>query len=92
MGVDAETLTEPVLLRSRRPGDRFRPYGMGGHSVKVSELMINLKIPAAWRARVPLLVIGDKVAWVCGYRMAEGFTVEAGTQRVAAFRFERKTY
>ncbi len=89
--VDADTLTGPVLLRSRRPGDRFRPYGMGGHSVKVSELMINLKIPAAWRARMPLLVIGNEIAWVCGYRMAEGYTVEAGTRRVAAFRFGRTT-
>ena len=87
--IDADTLTEPVWLRSRRPGDRFRPYGMGGHSMKVSELMINLKIPAMWRACVPLLVIGNEIAWICGYRMAEGFTVEAGTRRVAAFHFGR---
>lgn len=86
---DADALAEPIQLRTRRPGDRFAPYGMEGHSVKVSELMINLKIPAAWRDDVPLLVAGGEVAWVCGRRIAEGVTVKAGTSLVMRFRFER---
>lgn len=86
---DAEALAGPVQLRTRRPGDRFAPHGMEGHSVKVSELMINLKIREAWRDHVPLLVAGGEVAWVCGHRIAEGFTVEPGTTQVTRFRFER---
>jgi tRNA(Ile)-lysidine synthase len=87
--LDADALAEPVQLRTRLPGDRFAPYGMEGHSVKVSELMINLKIPAAWRGNVPLVVAGGEVAWVCGRRIAEGVSVEAETRQVARFRFER---
>ena len=90
--LDADALAEPVQLRTRRPGDRFAPHGMEGHSVKVSELMINLKIPAAWRNNVPLLVAGSEVAWVCGRRVAEDVTVEAKTRQVARFRFERTSY
>lgn len=86
---DADALAEPIRLRTRRPGDRFRPHGMEGHSVKVSELMINLKIPEAWRDHVPLLVAGGQVAWVCGRRIAEHVTVKPETTRVARFRFER---
>ncbi len=86
---DADAVTHPIELRPRRRGDRFRPHGMGGHSVKVSELMINLKIPRAWRDNIPLLLAGGEVVWVCGYRIAEDVTVERGTRRVATFRFER---
>jgi tRNA(Ile)-lysidine synthase len=90
--LDAETLVEPVQLRTRLPSDRFAPHGMEGHSVKMSELMINLKIPAAWRDNVPLLVAGGEVAWVCGRRIAEDVTVEAETRQVARFRFERTSH
>lgn len=87
--LDADALHGPVQLRPRRRGDRFRPHGMDGHSVKVSELMINLKIPHACRDHIPLLVAGGEVVWVCGYRIANNVTVEPGTRRVATFRFER---
>jgi tRNA(Ile)-lysidine synthase len=86
--LDAEALTEPILLRPRRRGDRFRPHGMGGHTVQVSELMINLKLPQAWRDHVPLLVAGGQVVWICGHRIAHGAAVGPRTERVARFQFQ----
>jgi len=86
---DADALTDPLVLRPRRRGDRFRPQGMGGHSVKLSAFMINLKIPRAWRDHVPLLVASDEIVWVCGRRIAEDVTVGPETRRVARLRFER---
>ena len=88
--LDAEALTQPVLLRPRLPGDRFRPQGMDGHSAKVSDLMVNLKIPRVWRDHVPLLVAGDNVVWLCGHRIAQGVVVEPRTRRVARFQFKRE--
>ena len=90
--LDIDALADPVQLRTRRPGDQFAPHGMEGHSVKLSELMINLKIPAAWRDDVPLLVAGGEVVWVCGRRVAEDVTVDAETRQVARFRFERTSH
>jgi tRNA(Ile)-lysidine synthase len=84
---DADTLAEPLALRPRRPGDRFRPQGMEGHSVKLSAFMINLKIPRAWRDHVPLLVAGDEIVWVCGQRIGEEVAVGSGTRRVVRLRF-----
>ncbi|MBU0702599.1 MAG: tRNA lysidine(34) synthetase TilS [Chloroflexi bacterium] len=86
---DADVLTGPLALRARRPGERFRPQGMDGRSVKLSAFMINLKIPRAWRDRVPLLVAGDEIAWVCGRRIGEEFAVGPETQRVARLLFEQ---
>ncbi len=89
---DADRLCGSLVLRTRRRGDRFRPQGMAGHSVKLSAFLINLKVPRAWRDRVPLLVAGDEIAWVCGRRVGEGFAVGPGTRRVAWLWFERVSF
>ena len=86
---DLNALAGMLVLRPRRQGDRFRPQGMGGQRAKVSAFMTNVKIPLAWRDRVPLLVADDEVIWVCGRRLGEGVTVGAETQRVARLWFER---
>ncbi len=86
---DADTFAGPLVLRPRRRGDRFQPQGMGGHSVKLSAFMTNLKIPRAWRDHVPLLAAGDRVVWVCGRRLGAGVTVRPETRRVAILRFGR---
>jgi len=86
---DLERLAQPVLIRSRQPGDVFRPRGLGGHRTKVSSLMINRKIPREVRDNVPLLTAGDRIVWICGYHAAEGAGVHEGTRRVARLRFQR---
>lgn len=50
-------------LRTRRPGDRFRPRGLGGHSQKLGDTFNAMRVPVAWRDRVPLLVVADAIAW-----------------------------
>ena len=87
--LDADALTGPLVLRTRRRGERFRPQGMEGHRVKVSAFMTNLKLPQAWRDQVPLLVAGDEIAWVCGRRIGDKFAVGDETRRVARLRFTR---
>jgi tRNA(Ile)-lysidine synthase len=88
---DLEKLGKPLALRSRRPGDRFRPQGMQGHSCKLSAFMINEKIPQPWRAHVPLLEADGEIVWVCGYRTADGVTVGPDTGTVLRLRFTRLT-
>ncbi|MCX7681977.1 MAG: tRNA lysidine(34) synthetase TilS [Anaerolineae bacterium] len=85
--LDAETIVGSLALRTRRPGDRFRPQGMGGHSVKLSAFLINLKEPRPQRDRLPLLVDGAKIVWVCGRRIAEEVAVRPQTRSVVMLRF-----
>jgi tRNA(Ile)-lysidine synthetase-like protein len=78
---DADLLTEPLVLRTRRPGDRFFPLGLGG-TQKVSVFMINEKIPAEWRDHLPFLVMADQIVWVCGWRVDQRFAVRPDTSRI----------
>jgi len=87
--LDEDTLPLPLVLRPRRRGERLKPLGMDGHTVRLSSLMINLKIPAAWRDRVPLLAASDQVVWVCGRRIAHGFAVRPNSRRIVRLSFER---
>jgi tRNA(Ile)-lysidine synthase len=52
-----------LWLRTRQPGDRFLPRGLGGRSQKLADTLINMRVPSAWRNRVPLLIVDDRVAW-----------------------------
>lgn len=87
---DAGALRGPLVLRTRRPGDRFHPMGAGGGK-KLAEFQIDRKVPARLRERLPLLVCGDRIAWVCGWRVDERFAVRPATEAVVVARFERAT-
>jgi tRNA(Ile)-lysidine synthase len=52
-----------LALRTRQAGDRFRPRGLGGHSQKLADTLIAMRVPAPWRERVPLLTVNGVIAW-----------------------------
>jgi tRNA(Ile)-lysidine synthase len=87
--LDADVVGNEPILRTRQPGDRFCPFGLGGHSQKVTAFMINEKIPRAWRNHIPLLVSKGEIWWVCGYRPDERASIRHNTGRVLSIRFER---
>jgi tRNA(Ile)-lysidine synthase len=78
-----------LVVRPRHPGDRFQPLGMGGHSMKISEFMINLKIPKRARERWPLVCLNDEVAWIPGLRLAQNYRVTESTRKVVYLVLER---
>jgi len=51
-----------VRLRGRKRGDRFSPLGMDGKHKSVAAWMVDHKIPANVRDRVPIITINDKIA------------------------------
>jgi tRNA(Ile)-lysidine synthase len=83
----ADALRSPLTVRTRRPGDRFRPLGLGGHSLKLSDFMINTGLPRRARRGWPLVLSGDEIAWVPGYRLAEPFAVQPGTRRLVRLTY-----
>ena len=59
-----------LWVRSRRPGDRFRPLGMS-RAKKLQDFMVDARVPRPARDRVPLVVSPDGIAWVAGWRIAD---------------------
>lgn len=70
VAVDLSRAPFPWILRSHRPGDRFRPAG--GRSKKVSDLWIDAKVPREQRAALAVLADAQgQVFWVEGLREGE---------------------
>lgn len=57
-------LTARLGLRTFRPGDRFHPQGLKGHSQKLSDTLTNLKVRVVWRDRIPLLTVDEQIVWL----------------------------
>jgi tRNA(Ile)-lysidine synthase len=87
--LDLEAVDNQLWLRTRRPGDRFQPLGMGGHTVKLSDFLTNEKVPRAARDRLPLLVTEWGICWVSGQRIDARARVRDETQQVLLLRFVR---
>lgn len=77
--MDAEKLRLPLKVRRRKPGDRFQPIGLGGQMVKVSDYMINVKMPRRRRAGWPLVCSSEEITWIPGYRLDERFRLTSST-------------
>ena len=75
--LDRSTLGDELILRSRRPGDRFQPLGMDRHK-KLQDFFTDSRVPRTWRDRVPLLASPSGIAWVVGYRIAHWARVLPG--------------
>lgn len=63
--------TEEIVVRNRRCGDKFFPYGMEG-SKKIKEFFIDKKIPKKDRDLIPIVEINGKIASV-GDRIDRNF-------------------
>lgn len=83
---DADRISPPLILRSRLPGDRFRPLGAPG-SRKVQDLMVDRKVPRPLRDGVPILADREGILWVCGLAVAERAKVTAESANILEVAF-----
>lgn len=79
--LDADTLDGPLVLRRRRPGDRFRPLG-GPGSRRLQDFFVDRKVSQALRKAWPILATPAAVVWVAGLRADERFVAGAQTQHI----------
>ena len=83
--MDYGSLQFPLKMRNFRPGDRFYPLGAKG-TQKLKNFFINHKIPKFERPKVPLLVSGEMIAWIVGYRIDERVKITEKTRKVLAVK------
>lgn len=87
---DWDALPRPLVLRPRRPGDRFVPFGGPGGKA-LSAYLIDERVLRHRRDRLALLVGGDEVLWVVGLRRGQAAPLTPGTHRVLRIRARERT-
>ena len=77
---DGAKLSFPLMVRSRRPGDRFQPLGQT-KPLKPKGFLINRRIPFEDRDRLALVFSGNAIAWIANVGMGDAFKVSRRTKQ-----------
>lgn len=63
----------PLVVRQPVEGERWSPLGMVHKHQKMSDFLINKKIPRAARSFWPVVCSGGSILWVAGLRIAQAW-------------------
>ena len=85
--LDLEKLHFPLVLRNWEKGDWFVPLGMKGKK-KLSDFMIDKKIPLNLKKRIMVLLSKDSVAWIAGHRIDDRFRIDSKTRKILKIVFQ----
>lgn len=73
----------PVRVRPRRDGDRLVPFGMKG-TKKLSDIMIDAKIPLRSRSAIPVFEDSGGIIWVPGLVTAERTRITGASRKITS--------
>ncbi|MFO7914602.1 MAG: tRNA lysidine(34) synthetase TilS [Candidatus Krumholzibacteriales bacterium] len=79
----------PLIIRTRSEGDRITPFGMKGRK-KLSDLMIDSKIPLHERDRMPVIEDPRGIVWVPGLASSERTRVTGESGKITRIRLEKE--
>ncbi|WP_173073745.1 tRNA lysidine(34) synthetase TilS [Tenuifilum thalassicum] len=79
--LDFQKLKFPLTIRKWKPGDRFVPFGMKGFK-KVSDFLVDNKVPLADKNNVYVLTTAGEIAWVIGYRIDNRFSLSESSNKI----------
>jgi tRNA(Ile)-lysidine synthase len=84
--VDADQLKGQLVVRNRRPGDRFHPLGMQ-REMRLKKFMQNLKLTPQQRQTCPLLCDKLGIVWVVPYRVSHRVRITPQSSRILVLKF-----
>lgn len=79
--VDRDKIKGGLIVRNRKPGDKFIPLGMKGQK-KLKDFFIDERIPRDMRNRVPIITDEENIIWIAGYRMSNMYKIDKNTKKV----------
>ncbi|MFQ5802471.1 MAG: tRNA lysidine(34) synthetase TilS [Candidatus Methylomirabilales bacterium] len=86
--IDWKHVLPPLVVRSWRPGDRFRPWRLKG-SKKLQDLFVDAKIPREERYKIPVVTDQHGILWVPGFRIDERGAIGGTTAAVLVLAVHR---
>lgn len=84
--VDYAKIGEVLSFRTRETGD-YIYIKAGKKSIK--SFMIDEKIEAKDRNKIPLVAMGKDIIWIVGKRLSEAYKVDDSTKRILEIKYKR---
>ncbi len=78
---DFDKIKPPLVVRFRRPGDRFVPLGLGEEK-KVGKFLTAARVPQEVRQKLLIVADSERIIWVWPIRISEQAKVTAGTRKI----------
>lgn len=78
---DYDKIKGNLIVRNRKSGDRFHPFGMNG-SKKLKDYFMDEKINKDIRKEIPLLIDDENILWVVGYRTSDLYKLTKDSKKV----------
>lgn len=88
--LDANQIASRPVLRTIRPGDRFEPYGLGGRSQKMSDFLINNKVPLQYRRDMVVAADDAGIVWVPGHRVSNRCALRNDSRYIMVLKLKSK--
>lgn len=78
--IDAEKIKFPLIIRPRKEGDYFYPFGFGKKK-KLQDFFVDEKIPRDERDLIPIIESEGNIVCIVGYRLDDRFKIDHNTKR-----------
>lgn len=78
---DLEKLKLPLMVRSRKDGDRFWPLGLEAEK-KIGKFLTAAKVPYHLRRKLLIIEDSEKIIWLWPFRICEQAKITDETQKV----------
>ena len=82
ISLDYDKLQFPLMVRRWKAGDYFYPFGMKKKKKKLSNFLVDQKIPLTQKEKILVLLSGEKICAVIGQRPDERFVVTGKTKEI----------
>jgi len=87
--INADLISDCLIVRNRREGDKFIPYGMKTEK-KLKQYFNDIKIPSYDRDKIPIILNGDEIVAILPYRISEKYKINDNTKKILEIKITKE--
>jgi tRNA(Ile)-lysidine synthase len=86
--LDADLVQQPLVIATRRPGDRMRPLGLK-QAKRLQDILVDAHVPRQQRDALPLVSDREEIVWIPGVTVADSKRVTPATRHQLHLEIDR---
>ena len=87
--LDGDLVQPPLVVGTRRPGDRMRPLGLE-QAKRLQDILVDAHVPRHLRNVLPVVSDREEIVWIPGVTVAESKRVTSATRRQLHLEIEAR--